>query len=198
VAEPPWRLFVAVPVPPETRGAVRALIEPVRAQPFGRAVRWVHLDTLHLTLRFIGDTDAERVAEVRAAARDAAEGQARFTVRLSRAGSFPPRARKIRALWIGIAAGADELAAIAGGVDAALRSRGWEPDARPYRPHVTVGRTDSAGIREAALASQALEAAAEAWSTSFVADRVVLYRSHLGGGPPRHEPLEQIELAQQG
>jgi 2'-5' RNA ligase len=192
------RLFVAVPVPDETRAAVRELLEPIRAQPFGRAVRWVHLDTLHLTLRFLGDTEPERVDEVRAAVRESAAGRAAFAVQLAGAGSFPPGGRKIRAVWLGIARGSDELAGIADRVGGSLLARGWEPDARPYRPHVTVGRTDATGIRDAGLASQMLEAAAEDWSTSFLADRVVLYRSHLGGRPPRHEPIEDVLLAAPG
>jgi 2'-5' RNA ligase len=192
------RLFVAVPVPPETRDAVRALLEPVRLERFGRSVRWVHLDTLHLTLRFLGDTEPDRVSDAREALREAVAGRASFTVRLAGAGSFPPGARKIRAVWLGIALGADQLGRIADALGGSLAARGWDAEPRPYRPHVTVGRTDAAAIRDAALASQALEAAAEAWSTSFVAERVVLYRSHLGSGPVRHEAIDEVSLVAEG
>lgn len=190
----PHRLFVAVPVPPETRAAASALVDPIRATSFGRGVRWAHLDTLHVTLRFLGDTAPDRVSDVATAMTDAIAGRDAFVIRLAGAGSFPQSGRKIRALWLGIDRGAVELASLVDALVAPLAALGWPRDERPFRPHLTVARSDATPIRDAALTAQALEAAAEAWSTEFTADRVVLYRSHLGGGPPRHEPVAEVAL----
>ena len=116
-------------------------------------------------------------------------------MRLGGAGSFPPEGRKIRALWLGIIDGADRSSGRSSTtLTPPLARLGWPAEARPFRPHLTVARTDATGIRDAALTAQALEAAAEAWTTAFTVDRVVLFRSHLGGGPPRHEPLDEILL----
>ena len=194
MAEAFHRLFVAVPVPAETREACHALIEPVRTLPFGRYARWVHLDTLHVTLRFLGDTAPDRVPAVVDAVREGVGPRPAFDVRLGGAGSFPPEGRKIRALWLGIVDGATQLGSIVDDLSPPLVRLGWPAEARPFRPHLTVARTDATGIRDAALTAQALEAAAEAWTTAFTVDRVVLFRSHLGGGPPRHEPLDEILL----
>ena len=194
MAEAPHRLFVAVPVPEGTRDACRALIEPIRTLPYGRYARWVHLDTLHVTLRFLGDTPPDRVPGVIAAVREGVGERASFDIRLGGAGTFPPEGRKIRALWLGILEGAADLGSIVGDLAPALARAGFPEDARPFRPHLTVARTDRTGIRDAALIAQALEAAAEAWTTAFTADRVILFRSHLGGGPPRHEQLDEILL----
>jgi RNA 2',3'-cyclic 3'-phosphodiesterase len=194
VPEAPHRLFVAVPVPAAARDACRALIEPVRTLPYGRYARWVHLDTLHVTLRFLGDTPPERVPDVVEAVRGGVGRRDAFVVRLGGAGSFPPEGRKIRALWLGIVGGAPELASLVDGITPSLARLGWPAEARPFRPHLTVARTDRTGIREAALIAQALEAAAEGWTNAFTADRVVLFRSHLGGGPSRHEPIDEIVL----
>ncbi len=194
MAEALHRLFVAVPVPAETREACHALIEPVRTLPFGRYARWVHLDTLHVTLRFLGDTAPDRVPAVVDAVREGVGPRPAFDVRLGGAGSFPPEGRKIRALWLGIVDGATQLGSIVDDLSPPLARLGWPAEARPFRPHLTVARTDATGIRDAALTAQALEAAAEAWTTAFTVDRVVLFRSHLGGGPPRHEPLDEILL----
>ena len=71
------RLFVAVPLDEVARTAVTGIVEGVRAQiPDGRGIRWVRLDGLHLTLRFIGPTDAGRVPIVAEALHEAAIGQA--------------------------------------------------------------------------------------------------------------------------
>ena len=194
MAEPPHRLFVAVPVPEATRAACRALIEPVRTLPYGRYARWVHLDTLHVTLRFLGDTPPDRVPDVAGAVRVAVGARMAFEVGLGGAGAFPPGGHKIRALWLGIVAGAADLAAIVADLEPALVRAGYPEDPRPFRPHLTVARTDRTGIRDAALIAQALEGAAADWTATFTADRVVLFRSHLGGGPPRHEPVDEIAL----
>ena len=188
------RLFVAIPVPPETREQVRELIEPIRAQPFGAAPRWVHLDTLHVTLRFLGDAPADEVPDVAQAVLAAVDGTPAFDVRLAGAGAFPLHGRKIRALWLGIADGASELARLSAALTERLAPLGWPADVKPFAPHLTVARTDRASIADGALASQALEAAAGEWSTTFEARAVVLYHSILGGGPPRHDPIETVVL----
>ena len=195
MAEGPHRLFVAVPVPVETKAACRTLIEPIRTTPFGRYARWVHLDTLHITLRFLGDTDPGLVPAVSDAVAAALDGSGAFDVRLAGAGSFPPAGRKIRALWLGIERGADELSELAGALTTPLAALGWPAEARPFRPHLTVARTDATAIRDAALTAQALEVAAETWSTGFTATQVILFRSHLGGGPPRYEIVRDLALA---
>jgi 2'-5' RNA ligase len=191
------RLFVAMQVPDDTRRAVETLLAPVRALSFDRPPRWVRADTLHVTLRFLGDTPAELVPDVALAVRDAVEDAAPFDVRLAGAGSFPRHGAKVRTLWLGIENGGRALGELSAAVTAAVVPLGWPADARPFSPHLTVARTDASSIADGRLASQAIEAAADGWTSTFRADTVVVYRSVLGGGPPRHEPIETIELRAQ-
>jgi 2'-5' RNA ligase len=195
VADRPHRLFVAVPLPPEPLAACSALIDGIRAGPLGTVPRWVHLGNLHLTVRFLGDTPPDLVPDVALGVRDAIGecGIPAFDVVLAGAGVFPGL-RKPRALWLGIAQGVTELGALAGVLDLALEPLGWARSGRPYRPHLTVARLDSASISASGEVAAALERAAAGWRTSFLADRVILYRSHLGGGPPSYEPIVEIPL----
>ncbi len=193
MADGSLRLFVAVPVPPDALDACRALIEGVRSGPAGGGTRWVRLENLHLTVRFLGATPPDLVPSVVRVARQAALAAAPFEVRLAGAGAFPA-ARRPRALWIGITRGSDELGALARAMDAGLTPLGWPPESRPYRPHLTVARTDAAGAVGASAAALALESAARDWHTAFVAGEIVLYQSLLRAGPPRYEPLETIAL----
>jgi 2'-5' RNA ligase len=193
VPEGVHRLFVAVPVPPDALDACRALIDGIRRGPAGRGARWVRTENLHLTLRFLGDTPADRVPAVAEAMRRAAGGTRAFEVRLAGAGAFPSSGRP-RALWLGIVVGAPELGAIASAMEPPLAELGWPPEGRPFRPHLTVARTDAASISDGARTASALVAAASGWQTSFTADRVVLYRSHLRAGPPVYEPVAEVLL----
>ncbi len=192
MAEDDARLFVAVPLPPEAIEAGGALIEGLRAGPLGRIPRWVHIPNLHLTVRFLGETPAALVPDAVRAVEEAVRGTEAFDVVLAGAGSFPA-GRRPRALWLGIERGTEELGALARAVDAAVQPLGWPPDDRPYRPHLTVARLDAARVADGTAVAEALRVAAEGWRTEFRADRVVLYRSHLGG-QPRYEMLLTVEL----
>jgi 2'-5' RNA ligase len=88
--------------------------------------------------------------------------------------------------------GAAELAHLAARANDELAARGWPPDDRPFRPHLTLGRCD--GIPGAAAAVAALQAAADDLDAAWTADRLVVYRSVLGHGPPQYEPLAVARL----
>ena len=107
------RLFIAVPVADEVRAAVGALMEEVAGAPidertFGQP-RWVRVDGLHLTLRFLGATARRTPAGDCGRARGRVAGVAPFVITLNGGGAFPNPDRP-RVLWIGIEAGAAELA----------------------------------------------------------------------------------------
>ena len=189
------RLFIAVPVPAHVEAAITDVVERVRAAATpadGRDVRWVRLDSLHLTLRFLGPTPADRVEATTAATRSAAAASQAFDVVLGRAGAFP-NGKRPRALWVDVLHGADELAAVAGRVDGELRDRGWTFDDRPFRAHLTLARAD--GIRAGATVAARLIEAARDLELRFTADRIILFESHTGGGPARYEPLAAASLA---
>jgi 2'-5' RNA ligase len=188
------RLFFAVPIPAEARMRVGELIDTVQASVGdGTArIRWVRVDGLHLTLRFLGPTPEDRRPPLVAAA-DAIAGElAPFEVRLGGGGAFPSLARP-RSLWVGVGQGADRLADLADRLTAAAGECGLVLDTRPFAPHLTVARTD--GVRLGPSAALALAEAAEDLDVHFTVDRFVLFRSVLGGGPARYEPLHEARLA---
>jgi 2'-5' RNA ligase len=181
-------------VGPAARAAVEHAVETVRDDPalagIGR-VRWVVGDNLHLTLRFLGPTAADRVAEAEAACRAAAAGRPPFPVRLAGAGGFPSTSRP-RVVWVGVADGAAELTALAAAIDAELAARGWAMDTRPFRAHLSIGRAD--GVPGAGRAVEALAAASDQLDAAWTADAVVLYRSEVGRGPARYTAIATVPL----
>jgi len=201
---PEARLFVAVPLPEAARDTIAGAVDRVRrrleaadraafeagGEPGGR-VRWVRLDGLHVTLRFLGGAAEERLEELRDVVDVAAAAATPFEVALDGAGAFPVPGRP-RTLWLGIVEGGEGLAGLAAGVEDALVAFGWPREERPFRPHLTVARTD--GVHAGPLAARELAAAARGLAVRFTADRLVLYRSHLGGGPARYEPLHEAAI----
>jgi 2'-5' RNA ligase len=193
VPEPPQRLFIAVAVPPEPLEACRRVVEAVRTTGLGREARWVRIENLHLTIRFLGDVAPDLVPDVGLAVADAAAGVAPFRIELAGAGAFPD-GRHPRTLWLGVDRGNDGLEQLADALEGPLDRLGWPPDPRARRPHLTVARTDAARGEVSHALAEALAEAATGWRAGFDAAAVTLYRSHLGGGPPRYEPLVEARL----
>jgi RNA 2',3'-cyclic 3'-phosphodiesterase len=189
---------VGVPLPDAAAEAVTAIVDDVRAQglPDGaRDVRWVRLDGLHLTLRFLGPTPDELIepttAAVSAIARDA-DGP--IDLELTGAGTFP-RASRPRTLWIGVGGQTDALDRLAGLAERHLVAAGWPAEPRPYRPHLTLARSD--GVQVGPLVASRLVAAMSGRSIPCTIEHVGLYESVTGGGPARYVPvaLEQLGSA---
>src|SRR5579863_5124651 len=113
------RLFVAMDIPEDVRSMLAALIAKLR--PAHRNARWVRIEGVHLTLKFIGETSPEKSAEIKSALA-AIPSSAPIPINFRGLGFFPNE-RRPRVLWAGIAAG-PELSALAAAVDAALASLG--------------------------------------------------------------------------
>ena len=192
---PGRRLFIAIPIPNQASSEIAALVERVRAEGVpggGRDVRWVRLDGLHLTLRFLGPTLDERLGQATEAVRAAAATATPFDISIGGAGTFPPAGRP-RALWLGLREGETELTALARSVDETLTLAGWELDLRPYRPHLTLARSD--GVPAGSAIGDRLVSAAADLDVRFRAESVGLFESLTGGGPARYVPLEMARLA---
>jgi 2'-5' RNA ligase len=194
------RLFVATPLDDVARTAVVALVEDVQGMVEGIArdprseVRWVRMDGLHLTVRFLGATDPGRVADVSEAVDAIASSVAPFRVTIAGAGAFPSPARP-RTLWLAVRDGHAELADAAARLDQALVARGWPHDDRPFRAHLTLARAD--GRREGPLVARTLAERASRFETEFVANRLILFESLTGGGPARYVTVHDAALGSQ-
>ncbi|MFL5680110.1 MAG: RNA 2',3'-cyclic phosphodiesterase [Chloroflexota bacterium] len=183
------RLFIAVPLDETSRAAVEGLVADVRGLVEASAreprsqVRWVRMDGLHLTLRFLGPTDAARIPALVRAIDDVAAATPAFDVQIRGAGAFPSAARP-RTIWLAIDDGHDELTALAARLGDRLADEGVRRDDRPFRAHLTLARSD--GRREGPLVARTLATRAADFAATFPSDRIVLFESLTGGGPARY------------
>lgn len=191
---PGRRLFVAVPIPTSARDEIAAVVEEVRAaaDPAVRDVRWVRLDGLHLTLRFLGPTTDDALPGVVAAVDRLAAGTTPFPIEIGGAGAFPSVGRP-RILWLGVLRGVDELAAAAARLDDGLAAAGWPREERPFRAHLTLARSD--GVRAGPQVAERLVAAAGSLRASFEARSVVVLETVAGHGPARYQIVHEAVLA---
>ena len=134
------RVFVALNLPEETREALWRAAAPLRELDL--PVKWVGTEGLHVTLKFLGQVDDRRDAELRAALGQAAAGGLAaphpLTLVLRDFGAFPDP-RRPRVLWAGIDPD-PALELLQHRVERTFEPLGFPTEARPFRPHLTLGR----------------------------------------------------------
>jgi RNA 2',3'-cyclic 3'-phosphodiesterase len=186
----PLRLFVAVPAPEPVREAAEATIAAFRA---AGDVRWVAPHLLHLTLKFLGPTSPEKVQELVEVLEKNANNYSPFVLELEGAGAFP-NLRKPQTIWMGIGGETGALGALAGGVDQAVHSLGFELEKRAYRGHLTIGRVKTS--KRLGELSRGLQRAAEARTTPvrWPVQGYHLVLSELRPSGPEYTVLERFTL----
>lgn len=188
------RVFFAVVPSKPTLEKIAAVADVLRRRARSDDIRWVLPEQLHFTVKFLGEQSEERVAEAILAGRKAALACAAFELSFGGLGAFPHVARP-RVVWLGVSAGGAPFGELARKLDRELSKIGFEPESRPYVPHLTLARTKSReGEREAA---RLLESAGE--TVEIASERVenfVLMQSKLSPKGSEYTVLETFPLPQ--
>lgn len=182
------RLFVAVNLPPELRAAIHAAAAPLRADPF--PVRWVDPDGIHVTLKFLGEVERERLDDVVATLERACVGAKAFPLEVGGFGAFPS-ADRARVVWVGCAP-APPLELMQHGIERAFAELGFPVEGRPFRPHCTLGRARGearAGVRGLGARLDAL-----AFADTFMVTSIDLMESTLTPRGARYAVRHAVRL----
>jgi RNA 2',3'-cyclic 3'-phosphodiesterase len=197
------RAFVAVEVGEEVTRRAAEVLERLR-QAAGSDVKWVDPRNFHLTVKFLGSTRRSDLPRLSEALRALAARVTPFDLEFAGVGAFP-NARRPQVVWLGVCAGQEPLAALAGEAEAVFEALGWAREQKPYRAHLTLGRTREArrGARppsragsaaaassHAAALALALEAEREATAGLASIHRLVLMESQLHPKGPVYAVLD--------
>ncbi len=178
------RAFAALPLPARHRDQLAPYLAAcAQAAP---DFRWVQPEGLHLTLRFAGNLEDQVAAGLAAALRTVHHPP--FDLRLSGTGTFGG-SRRASVVWLGLVAGRAEAASLAAECERACQEAGLPPEARSFRPHLTLARARDRRGSVLPLLPDSPEL--PAWR----AEEFVLFRSELRGGrPPIYVPIERYSL----
>ncbi len=173
------RVFVAAPLPPEVRFALAERIAEMSIPgKVGPPENW------HVTLRFLDTIDRVTYERFLHGLSQVASHFS-FPMALHGFGAFPGP-RKATVFWAGIGRGTADISMLNEIAEEAAIGAGLLPEERPFHPHLTLSRIrPHADVRS--LVDQELD-------LGWRCDHVVVYRSHLGRGPARYEPLDSIDL----
>lgn len=178
------RIFIALDIPAGVRAGLTKYME--RARLLAPDARWARVESLHVTLKFVGEASESRVEEMKTAL--AAVKAAPFVVRFAGVGFFP-NPITARVFWAGVDGG-DNLPRLASTIDAALEKLGFPRETKPYHPHLTLARTNSRPLREL----QPLLADPPPQFGTMTAHKFFLYQSQPQKGGSKYTKLQRFRM----
>jgi 2'-5' RNA ligase len=132
------RSFIAVELPSLVKQELTALEELLKKR-CPQVIRWVDPNIIHLTLKFLGDIDSERLDEINLAIDEAAGGISPFGIVLKEVGAFP-NLNRVNIVWVGANGDLDKLDALQKQIELNLEQLGFPREDRAFTPHMTLGR----------------------------------------------------------
>ncbi len=186
------RCFVALTFGAEIRGALEHVMAGTRARFEGVKLRWVPPGNLHLTLRFLGDVEVDRLPNLGRSLAEQLRSIPPFHFELGDLMLFPS-IRRPRVLAVGLEPG-EEISGLAHAVEQGVRAAGLPAEERVFRPHVTLARFSRPARRREARFSSDLLLGIEVPRIGERANRVELVRSMLLPTGAEYSVLESCSL----
>ena len=170
------RSFIAIELPDHLRLKITRLQEQLKSG--GRApVKWVDPNSIHLTLKFLGDIDAGITGKITTALEEAVRGVHPFHLEVKGLGVFP-NLRRVNVIWVGITGEVDRLSQLQRRVESSLSPLGFAAESRSFRPHLTLARLrDRATPEERQNMGQLIDSTDFETGGSLDVDSVNLMRS---------------------
>ncbi len=183
------RLFIALPLPEDIEKMLGEILSDLKQR--GRGVRWVASGNIHLTAKFLGETDEVKLESLKDAVARIAGKYSKVRCEINRLGAFP-NLRRPRVIWAGLTGDIETLADIASHMDNETHALGFEKESRKFKSHLTLGRVrDSSGLGELLdyIGDYQLS------SRPVIFDKIVLFKSTLTPSGPIYDRLFEAELS---
>ncbi|TVP56885.1 MAG: RNA 2',3'-cyclic phosphodiesterase [Gemmatimonadales bacterium] len=183
------RLFIALNIPDSERDRIHEAAQPLREAAF--PVRWLDPENFHLTLKFLGNLDPDRLPIIEKVVKRVADATRAFPLVIEGFGAFPT-IRRPEVLWVG-AEPSPALRCLKQDLEWGLASHGFGRETRAFHPHLTVGRSS---VDEGAGAFRGLDelAAGIEYSGTVEVRTVDIMRSHLSREGARYTTLARVPL----
>jgi 2'-5' RNA ligase len=188
------RAFIAIPLPRSLLDKLAALQQQLESQVPRRSVRWVRVDGIHLTLKFLGDTSTEKLPDIKQALTAVARHAPTCAFTVEELGCFP-NPRRPNVVWVGVKEPTGWLEVLQDAVEEAMTYFGYEREKRGFKPHLTLGRVDRRASRsDAAQVGEAVASTTVGLLGEVLVDRFGLIRSVLKPTGAEYTTLEEFPL----
>lgn len=188
------RSFIAVDLPDALNTALEEASHQLQEALSGSPVRWVPVNNIHLTLKFLGDVSEKNIRVLQTIVQTEAANHKLFEISVGGFGVFPNAARP-RVLWVGVEA-PDELMSLQRRIDMETARLGYAPDQREFNPHLTFGRVSrNASPAQVRKISDILKKHKIGFLGAARIETVTLFRSDLSPDGAVYSKISTASLA---
>ena len=187
------RSFIAIELPDELKLELIQLEARLKLgkQPW---VKWVNPNSIHLTLKFLGNIAIDRTGEITRAIEEAVQGISPFHLEVKELGVFP-NLRRVQVAWVGISGEVDKLSQLQKRIETTLTPLGFAPESRAFTPHLTLARLrDQASLDERQRFGQLVANAKFEAAYTIEVDAISLMRSQLTREGAIYSRISLVEL----
>jgi 2'-5' RNA ligase len=184
------RLFIAskIILDPSTKKHISS----IRSKLHRENIKWVNTDIMHITYKFLGDTDEQLLPDIKDQLQEIAAKFPKTSLILKGMGVFPSPF-KPRVLWLGFEEN-NILTKLAESIDKQLEQLGFETENRPFKPHLTLGRIKYLKDKNTLL--ELLKNYQTCQFQEIPINQITLFKSQLTPSGPIYTPLANFELQQ--
>jgi len=154
-------------------------------------VRWVSPERIHLTLKFFESIEESRIDSIFKSIEEPIQNTLPFSLKVRGVGAFP-HLKNPRVIWIGLVEEREILTSFQKQIETQLEKIGFQPENRPFHPHLTLGRMKSSRGKEELVGRMGRHKEVE--FGDFKVERVVLFKSDLRPSGPIYTPLRELRL----
>jgi len=154
-------------------------------------VRWVNPEKIHLTLKFFGNIEESRIDPIFKSIEEPIRNTPPYSIEVKGVGAFP-QLRNPRVIWIGLVNGKEILTSFQKQIETQLEKIGFQPEDRPFHPHLTLGRMKSSRGKEELVGR--MEKHREEEFGDFQVERMILFKSDLTPSGPIYTLLKELKL----
>ncbi len=180
------RLFIAIDLPLEIKRKLHKC-EQELAKYIPRGVKWVELENLHFTIRFLGETEEDKIPNIIKIMDEVSQELSPFSISLKELGAFPSF-KNPRVIWIGIEKGEKEMTNLFNKLEKKIIELGFKREEKDFSPHLTLGR-----VKERIKWD-------EKWKINilyleFLVEEITLFESQLTPQGPIYTPLYKCKFS---
>jgi len=187
------RSFIAIELPDEVKSALAQLQAQLKT---GKQlpVKWADPYSIHLTLKFLGNIDVNKIREITGAIEAAAQGISPFHLEVKDLGVFP-NFKRTRVVWVGVSGEVAQLSQLQQRIESNLAPLGFAPESRSFTPHLTLARVrERASPDEQQSFGQLIASTKFETVYGFGVDAISLMRSELTREGAIYSRIRSVKL----
>jgi 2'-5' RNA ligase len=187
------RAFIAVELPWELKQELAALETQLKKNS-PPVVKWVDPESIHITLKFLGETSDAVIDELLLAMEESVAGVSPFKLEVGKLGAFPAVDRP-QVIWVGVSGDMEKLAQLQKNLEQNTEQLRFKRESRPFSPHLTLGRVrEGARVKEIQRIGKLLNETPFTAKHNIEAHEINLLKSQLTQAGAIHTIIGMVKL----